>query len=397
MSDLRLVPSDPLARLVERASKQTTTTTDDAALLRDALVVGRARIRHAQRRRWMMATSALCLSLLALAVSLPFAMRPAPEHAPLVSSPVAPQVTPPIASEPEERTSTMALGAHRVETTSGTRLSLQEGSLADVSLRLDAGAALFDVAPLGQGSFEVHAPDLTAIVHGTVFAMRVQEGRTRVDVFEGRVEVRGDFGAQMLTRGESYAPTSSALSPLLAQLGEEAARMREERAIPSSTSSTMPSHRRTTVTLAQLEAWRDAGEFDVVLEALREATPPRDEVGAWAMVEGDAARALGRDREAALAYIRASESLSPSRAAVAGLLAARRLERLHEDERALAVLASSHAADRGAPLEEQALATRALLRSRLGHIDEARADARDYLVSFPSGPGAAQMEALLQP
>ena len=396
MSDLRLVPSDPLARLVERASKQTPTATDDAALLRDALVVGRARIRHARRRRWMMATSALCLSLLARAVSLPFAMRPAPEHAPLVASPVATQVTPPIASEQEEHTSTMALGAHRVETTSGTRLSLQEGSLADVSLRLDAGAALFDVAPLGQGSFEVHAPDLTAIVHGTVFAMSVQEGRTRVDVFEGRVEVRGDFGARMLTRGESYAPTSRTLSPLLAQLGEEAAQTRDERAIPSSISHA-PSHRRTTVTLAQLEAWRDAGEFDVVLEALREATPPRDEVGAWAMVEGDAERALGHDREAALAYIRASESLSPSRAAVAGLLAARRLERLHEDERALAVLASSHAADRGAPLEEQALATRALLRSRLGHIDEARADARDYLVSFPSGPSAAQMEALLHP
>ena len=345
-----------------------------------------------------MVTSALCVSLLAFALSLPFALQRAPSSStvtPLASAPLAVPAERPLT--PED-TSTMALGAHRVETTLGTRLSLQESSLARVSLRLDAGAALFDVAPLGiGGAFEVHAPDLTAIVHGTVFAMTIHEGRTRVDVFEGRVEVRGDFGSRMLSRGESYASASFTLAPHLVELGEDAAEARDAAATSQPTEAPPRARLARTITLAQLEAWRDNGEFDLVLQALGETAPPAGEVGAWSMVEGDAYRALGREREAALAYIRASETLSPSRAAVAGLLAARRLEGLGETERALAVLASSHAAERGAPLEEQALAMRALLRSRIGRLDEARADARDYLVSFSSGPSAPQMQALLEP
>jgi len=98
-----------------------------------------------------------------------------------------------------------------------------------------------------------------------------------------------------------------------------------------------------------------------------------------------------------LAYLHASETLSPSRAAVAGVLAARLFERLNDDALALAILESSHAAERGAPLEEQALARRALLLSRLGRRDEAQASARDYLVRFLSGPSESQMEHLLIP
>lgn len=393
MSDLHLVSGDPLARLSARAAKQSPPAEDDEALLREAWVVGRARVRYARRRRAVMVISALGISLLALAVSLPFALQPTPPP-PRELALATPIAVPP----PEAIGVTMSLGAHRIETTSGTRLSLQEGSLERVSLRLDTGSALFDVAAMGiEGGFEVHAPDLTAIVHGTVFAMTVIEGRTRVDVFEGRVEVRGDFGSQMLARGEAHAPSSIALPTLLQALGEVAAEARDQRA-SQRVESPPPERRRTrAVTLAQLEAWRDAGDFEAVLNGLRDAAPPTEEVGAWAMVEGDAHRALGHEQAAAEAYVHASETLSPSRAAVAGVLAARLFERLHDDARALAILESSHAAERGAPLEEQALARRALLLARLGRRDEAEVNARDYLVRFMSGPSTAQMERLLHP
>lgn len=393
MSDLHLLPGDPLARLTDRASKQSPAAGDDEALMRDALIVGRARVRHAHRRRKLLFVASL--ALLVLAFGIPLALRPTP-------APMAPTHT--IATPAPSESTTLALGAHRIETTPATRLSLQEGSLARVSLRLDTGSALFDVATMAPGdAFEVHAPDLTAIVHGTVFAMTVHEGRTRVDVFEGRVEVRGDFGTQMLERGDAHAVASIALSPLLSQLGEEEADARDRetpaiREMPETQERDAPAPtergRRRGVTLAQLEAWRDAGDFDAVLRGLGEGAPPVDEVGAWSMVEGDAHRALGHEREAALAYARAVEHLSPSRAAVAGVLAARLLERLGEDARALAVLESSHAAERGAPLEEQALARRAHLLARLGRDDEAREAARDYVVTFSSGPSASLMRDL---
>ncbi len=396
MSDLHLLPGDPLARLTDRASKQSPAARDDEALMREALIVGRARVRHAHRRRKLLVVASLSLALLALAFGIPLALRPTP-------APIAPTRAI-AATAPSEASATLALGAHRIETTPATRLSLQEGSLERISLRLDTGSALFDVAAMaGSDAFEVHAPDLTAIVHGTVFAMTVHEGRTRVDVFEGRVEVRGDFGSQMLERGDAHAVAAIALPPLLSQLGEEAADARDaletsparEAGAPSSEAPAAPERtRRRGVTLAQLEAWRDAGDFDAVLRGLGEGAPPVDEVGAWEMVEGDAHRALGHEREAALAYVRACEHLSPSRAAVAGVLAARLFERLGEDAQALSVLESSHAAERGAPLEEQALARRALLLARLGRDDEARAAARDYAVTFSSGPSASQMRDL---
>lgn len=393
MSDLHLVPGDPLARLVDRALRQPTASKEDEALVREALIVGRARIRHAQRRRTLMVVSSLSMSLLALAVSVPFAFRS-------TSTPTTTTNEIAVTATTSEVSTTLALGAHRIETTPATRLSLQEGSLERVSLRLDTGSALFDVAAIEPGgAFEVHAPDLTAIVHGTVFAMTVHEGRTRVDVFEGRVEVRGDFGTQMLERGDAHATASIALPPVLSRLGEEAADARASEAHEThETQREEPAPaeraRRREVTLVQLEAWRDAGDFEAVLGGLREGDPPADEVGAWAMVEGDSHRALGHEREAALAYVRASENLSPSRAAVAGVLAARLFEQLAEDAQALAVLESSHASERGAPLEEQALARRALLLSRLGRGEEAAAAARDYLVTFSSGPSASQMNVL---
>jgi hypothetical protein len=389
-----------LDRLADAAAKQPVPRGPDGdAVLREALWVGRARARAAARRRAFVRAGAIAVVVLAVAGA--WVARSTPE-APIVATP------------PVGRLELAALG-HRVEALDGARLDATELDRERARFRLEAGAALFDVAPRTRW-FEVRTPDATITVHGTVFAVNVEDEGTHVEVFEGRVEVRDARGVRRLEQGESYATRAGLRTPaLLTARGERAvarraaetpatidaplAREASTNAEPPPTAAPSheppPTRRAPSPRVIDLAAVRELcarGEWTRALEAIADARPPRSELGEWALLEGDAQRALGHVEAAARAYERAAESLSPSRAALAGFLAATQHERAGQPADALGVLDRTHAAERGSPVEERALAMRARLLARVGRTHEARTAARAYLASFPSGAAIAEME-----
>ncbi|MBX3273881.1 MAG: FecR domain-containing protein, partial [Sandaracinaceae bacterium] len=330
---LSIASEAPLDRLARAAGEQEPRfEADDDAVIREALVVGRARARTRARRQALGgAAGALAL----------------------------------------------AAASHHVEALPGARLEARDGGW-----RLGEGAALFDVTPGAPGGFVVETPDATVLVRGTIFAVHVEAAGTAVEVYEGRVEVRDTRGVRALAAGESFATRGGLrVSASLAERGARAARARagtvstpaervahgagdpratdpratDPRATdPSATdpSATDPSATdpsgdvadepveagdddgarapappareveraervgppRTSVELAEVRALVERGAYGEALDAIAAARPRPSDRGELAMLEGDALRALGRGAEAAAAYERAAGALSPTRA-----------------------------------------------------------------------------------
>lgn len=143
--------------------------------------------------------------------------------------------------------------------------------------------------------------------------------------------------------------------------------------------------------LAEARAAIAAGTLDAAL-ALVDAAEARGPLpGPWLIVRGDALRGLGRPTEAARAFAAAAAALTGVERAEAGYTAAYiRFHDLHDPEAALAVLpAELDAPD--SPLAERGLALRTQLDEALGHRDDARARAEQYLARFPRGELRAYM------
>jgi FecR protein len=74
----------------------------------------------------------------------------------------------------------------------GSELAVLEQRSEHRRVRLSRGRVLFDVAKLGAGQgFEVQAETTRVRVLGTIFSVELDEGRTLVRVYEGRVAVDG--------------------------------------------------------------------------------------------------------------------------------------------------------------------------------------------------------------
>jgi tetratricopeptide (TPR) repeat protein len=147
--------------------------------------------------------------------------------------------------------------------------------------------------------------------------------------------------------------------------------------------------------LAEARRWLVAGEYARVIAAARAGRERGEARGEWWMLEADALRGQGEREAAAESYDRAASALSPSRATVAGLKAATVWSALGRPADALASLERSRAAQTGSPVEERALALRVRALHAVGRVDEARAQARSYLVRFPAGGAREAMERAL--
>ncbi|MCC6875881.1 MAG: FecR domain-containing protein [Sandaracinaceae bacterium] len=397
---------------------------DAGALVREALIKGRARHRARGARR------------LALAAGAGAALACAAAWIALAPASLAPPRPP-----PAELVRFALASRDRVVATGDARFDVESDTPALRRLHVARGAMLFDVAPLPAGErFEVRSEHATVSVVGTVFAVEVTERGTRVEVFEGRVRIEDGRGSRALETGGRYDSSGSAqgshggLARLRAS-GWRAARRRPART-QHVASAEVGRAERVRVRAQGVDPARAPAALDALADdgsrerpALRRAAPERSEGrseraapsrealaariaageadqvlrtaqaqagAAWRLVEGDALRALGRHAEAAGAYDRAADGLRDGRMA-AFLAATERLRRLNDAGGALASLDRADVCSAGSPLRERALALRGEALARLGRRHELQALAREYLAAFPDGSRAGWMRRAAVP
>lgn len=337
-------------------------------------------------------------------------------------------------------------------------------------VRLRRGAVLFDVAPLGaRATFEVVTDTETVRVVGTVFVVEVSDLGTSVHVYEGRVEVDGGGDRASLRAGELYRPEraterSRALDapaieaaarrghapPTVAALDIAPAPERSAESdvapipsadvVPPELSGAPPTERTSRPSEARVAVERSEPAAvvasDVTTTMVPETTTPEpaavpeptEELGAedavtraraalaagdpeaaltaarsaigdapeLLLVEADALRALRRDQAAALAYERVVDHrLAPATRRAAGFLAAELwMRRLRDPRRAASVIDRCGALE-DPLLRERVLSLRAEVAGALGDADALTTMARAYLAEFPDGPRASWMRARL--
>ena len=80
-----------------------------------------------------------------------------------------------------------------------------------IKINLEYGAAMFELENKlpAESEFEVETPNATAAVRGTTFGVYYDEenNETKVEVLDGAVEIRSDYGTQMLEVGEAIFVT----------------------------------------------------------------------------------------------------------------------------------------------------------------------------------------------
>jgi hypothetical protein len=212
MKDAKYAGEDELVqglRVIAHAAQMRPRLDDDAMIAR-AMLAGAAR----HRRRRVGRVVLVGVGALAIAAAALIAFQPV--------SPTLP-IPPPMTSM--HLPSGDALTARE-----GTRFHVEADTPRERRVRIDRGAMLFDVAPLGEGSsFEARTPHLTVHVVGTVFEVVVGEHGTLVHVFEGRVRIEGT--EELIDAGEHIAVgRAPALDARLAEQGRTAAEQRTERA-----------------------------------------------------------------------------------------------------------------------------------------------------------------------
>ncbi len=277
-------------------------------------------------------------------------------------------------------------GGHRIVATPGSVVSFTDRG-SQVEVRLTAGEALFDVAPLGEGgSFVVHAGGVDVAVHGTVFTVSRELSDVRVAVFEGEVAVTG--ARRVLHAGDAWSSLDDSASPVEPRLADRArraaARRAERRAARATAATSMPappsapapppaapapparaardapsgmaspSSREPPLTPDAARALVAAQRYEEALVASDRALGERPSFE-WRSLRADALRGLGRDEEAAAELARAVDEGDPRERAIAGLGAARILaRRLGREADARAILERSGSLDAASPVREAA-------------------------------------------
>lgn len=430
---------------------------DDELVIAGALLAGAARHRRAMQLRWAgFAAGAVALAAVVLlwvrgtersvAADVPVSVAEVVTAEVLVaetSSPTAP--TPSAPSSPtlvDADDTAVAPSAEllRLQLVSGDRLTAVGGSRFRVThesrvlrrIALDDGAMLFDVvraAPVQR--FEVRTPQVTVTVLGTVFAVEVAGDHTVVRVFEGRVQVSDGEGTHVLTAGEQYGASGTAIGALDAggreaaatrqatEASERAAEVRrpdegservtssverittavDDRAVANDSPASEPPAEgaaRSTWSIATARRRIAAGEGAVVLEEVRHELAASGESAALRWVEADALRATRRYDEAIAAYRRLAGENEPRRHEAAFVAASLLFQQRHAPDAALTVIRDAGLTLPSSPLRERALALSARSLAAVGRTAELQAVAREYLASYPNQGAADWMADVLE-
>lgn len=391
---------DPLSALARAAGEQPVAPTRaDEDPVATAILAARSRKRRRQEQRtWAMAAIAL---LAAGAGTWALTRSPEPE-APVAES--TPATAPEVIVSPSESVTVLPSGDRLTRLGEG---ELELAALGDQrEVRLARGEMLFEVAPLGEGqSFEVVTPHLRARVIGTVFAVRVDERGSAVEVFEGEVELlRAGSAPVRLRAGERWAPGDGEWTSALAERGRAAAEERARRpraasmeAEPEATepATATATNARAEPTLTEVRTWLAEGETERARGAAEAQVRRHPRSGDWRMLLGDAQR-LTRDGDAADTYDVAATLLTESQATQAGYLAAELRLGRGDANGALRSLQQARATERGSPVAERAsaLALRALVAT--GDRERFTRAANEYRLRFPSGSARPWIERQLE-
>jgi hypothetical protein len=310
-----------------------------------------------------------------------------------------------------------------VSASAGSTFELGGPDDAHVAI-LEQGVMLFDVLPgRARPDVAVKTPTVVVRVTGTVFSVAVEDGRTRVDVFEGSVRVERTDGQVDLEAGGVYSEAAIPeveLPEAIAELGRRAAarRHRAERRAERDARDEPPTSETAPVTEAPAtiaplpnetvpnetvpnEAVLNEAEPRIADTAEAPAValepPPESQPDpADPLAEGDRHRAEGRVPDAIAAYeavVRTSDA--PATVVQAGYLAAwLRWSRLDDAAGAIAILDRSRADGPSSPLAERALVLRVRAQEQRGRTAEAAQAAAEYLARFPHGGERAAMEAI---
>jgi hypothetical protein len=281
-------------------------------------------------------------------------------------------------------------------------------------VRVTHGTTLFDVRKLRAGErFEVETAHAHIRVLGTVFAVEVENGRSIVRVYEGRVFVSGRVigaGGVWVSAGNPPALGGEALAIEAA----EAVAARAPRTpvtpvparpqvtvvpatapgLPVPTVQPLPARRgEAAITLSDAEKLLGQGDAEAAL-ALADAHAGEDP--AWHLLGAEALQALGRFADATRRYEQAADLLSDVRRERAALSAASlALSQQHDASRALALLDRFSLDDDRSGVRERATVLRVDALLELGQRDAARVHALRYLDREPETQTSARMRSLL--
>jgi len=289
--------------------------------------------------------------------------------------------------------SAIAEGPERAEAPSVVPLRFDDGSTATpldgqselvtaevdgrtIAVRLERGAAQFEVTPRPERTFRVEAGEVVVEVLGTSFTVDRRGERVVVTVQCGRVRVSWPTGEQLVHGG-----SSGLFPPALAT--EASTTVEEAGALETSTSDASASGSRPA-------GWRglaERGEFDEAYEALNSRGGQVGGDMESLLLAADASRLSGHPGQAAR-YLRRALDGHPNdpRAGVAAFTLGRvLLNQMGQPRQAAQAFRRARSlAPRGA-LAEDALAREVEALSRGGAQGAAARRASEYLELYPSG------------
>lgn len=279
-------------------------------------------------------------------------------------------------------------------TREASQLRLIEQSESRVLLGLHSGGAEFDVRPDPKRIFQVDAGPVHVRVLGTAFGVTLENGRARVAVQRGAVEVSWAGGKAELRAGNSgLFPPAEWVSNVPVETPPPtrvAAKTAEPPAkvAPRSDSNDLP-------------VWRElaaSGEYNAAYEAIeqRERDTIQNEPSDL-MLAADVARLSRHPAEAVLLLERVARDFpNDPRAPLAAFTLGRvLLEDLGRAAAAADAFRRAHELAPGGPLASDALARAVEALERSGQAEPARAAARRYLELFPTGRHANQLRERL--
>jgi transmembrane sensor len=284
----------------------------------------------------------------------------------------------------------LADGSSVSVTSNAGELFVRRNERDDIDLRLAAGSAHFDVVPNVPRRFSVVAGSVEVIVVGTVFDVERVQGRVRVAVSHGKVEVRSAAGSALVEAGKSNwfddsdsqladDPRSSDSVSVESAATHEAASARKARAARTSRSGREEAAR------VEWRSLTQSGDHEGAYRLLEQGSPVGTDPEAL-MDAADAAR-LSNHPEAAAKYLRAvlkgpRGPTSPLAAFTLGRVLLERLGRPSEAADAFALARELAPQD---SLAQDSLAREVEAWSKAGHSDKAYERARMYVDRYPDG------------